>query len=187
MKRFLWPLALTLLSVSALAGQAVLNWTAPTQNEDGTPLTDLAGYKIYMGQALSGPYPVSIDIADPTIVTFTVPNLSEGTYYFVTTAYNSADPVQESVFSNEVSKIVPPLVPMPPTMLTVAEIVYSVSKTNDAFLLAAVGTAPLGSPCDPNQYVNGINEMNQRHVVPVAEVDRWFGSVRSEVVVADCE
>ncbi len=175
------------LQPEAWAGEAVLTWTAPTQNEDGTPLTDLAGYKIYMGQVQGGPYPVSIDLPVPTATTFTVPSLTEGvTYYFVSTAYNSASTVQESAWSNEVSKTIPFPVPNPPSMLTVAEVVYSVSKSNDIFLMAAVGEAPLGSPCDPTQYVRGINEMDKRHVVPVAEVNRWYGSVRSEVVVADC-
>ena len=35
------------LSVLALAnGSATVSWTAPTQNTDATPLTDLAGYRI---------------------------------------------------------------------------------------------------------------------------------------------
>jgi len=33
------------------AGSALLSWNAPSTNEDGTPLTDLAGYKIYYGTA----------------------------------------------------------------------------------------------------------------------------------------
>jgi hypothetical protein len=84
------------------AGQATLSWDAPTTNDDGTPLTDLAGYKIYYGTA-SGTYTKSVDAGNVT--TFSVkPIQPDGTYYFVATAYNKAK--IESGYSNEVSKVV---------------------------------------------------------------------------------
>src|SRR3990172_13172687 len=55
----------------AYSGQAVLTWTPPTTNADGTPLTDLAGYKVYYGTA-SGNYSTVIDAANVT--SYTVPN-----------------------------------------------------------------------------------------------------------------
>jgi len=170
-----------LLSMQAKAGEATLTWVAPTQNTDGTPLTDLAGFKLYMGQVQGGPYPVSVDIADPTVLSFTVPNLTEGlTYYFVSTAYNSADPVQESAWSNEATKTIPPLVPNPPTMLTVQNLlVWDVLKEDDHFKFLGVGTVPSGTACDPTETVNG------RYVVPNDLVE-WFGNVQPPVVVADC-
>jgi len=165
----------------AQAGEAVLSWTAPTQNTDGTPLTDLAGFKIYLGQVQGGPYPVSVDIADPTATTFTVPGLTEGlTYFFVSTAYNSADPVQESDFSNEVTKLIPPLVPNPPTMLVVQALTaFDIVKQKDKYILLAVGTVPAGTTCDPNQTVNG-------HFGVPSDLVAWFGNVQPPVVVADC-
>jgi len=174
-------LALLFMSVQAHAGEATLTWVAPTQNTDGTPLTDLAGFKLYMGQVQGGPYPVSVDIADPTVLSFTVPNLTEGlTYYFVSTAYNSADPVQESAWSNEATKTIPPLVPNPPTMLTVQNLlVWDVLKEDDHFKFLGVGTVPSGTACDPTETVNG------RYVVPNDLVE-WFGNVQPPVVVADC-
>ncbi len=179
----LYGLILSLVFMAELthAGEAELSWSAPTQNTDGSPLTDLAGYKIYLGTTQGGPYPVSIDIADPATTTFTVPNLTEGTtYWFVTTAYNSADPVQESDHSNEVSKLIPPLVPMPPSDLTVVNLlVWDIVKQEDKYVFLGVGTVPNGTPCDPTQTVNG------RYAVPNAAVI-WFGNVRPPVVVADC-
>ncbi len=165
----------------ALAGEATLTWTAPTQNTDGTPLTDLAGFKLYLGQTAGGPYPVSVDIPDPLATTFTVPNLTDGvTYYFVSTAYNSAATVQESDISNEVSKLIPFAVPNPPSMLIVTDLtVYNVIKQVDKFVLLAAGTVPAGTLCDPSETVNG------RYVVPTALVT-WFGNVEPIVVVADC-
>jgi hypothetical protein len=180
MKRLILT-ALCFLSFQALAGEAILNWTAPTQNTDGTPLTDLAGFKIYLGTTQGGPYPVSIDVADPTATSFTVPNLTEGTtYYFVSTAYNSADPVQESDFSNEATKTIPPLVPMPPSGLTVQDLtVFTIVDQVDKFVLLPVGTVPIGTPCIAGQTVNG------HYVVPRAEVN-WSGDIRPVVVVANC-
>jgi hypothetical protein len=75
-----------------------LSWNAPTTNTDGTPLTDLAGYKVHMGTS-SGNYTTVVDIGNVT--TYTVSNLAPGTYYFVVTAYDSSN--IESGFSNEAS------------------------------------------------------------------------------------
>lgn len=176
-------IALLLLAAQAHAGEAVLTWTAPTQNTDGTPLTDLAGFKIYLGQTQGGPYPVSIDIPDPAATTFTVPNLTDGvTYYFVSTAYNSAATVQESDYSNEVSKTIPFPVPMPPSNLTVDPgnlTAFDIVKQKDKYVLLAVGTVPAGTECNPAQTVNG-------HYGVPSDLVQWFGNVQPPVVVADC-
>lgn len=97
-------LLIGLLYISfASAGSATLSWYPPLANEDGTPLIELAGYKIYYGTA-SQNYSDSIDVGNVT--TFTIPNLSEGvTYYFAVTAYNTSQ--KESKYSNEASKIIP--------------------------------------------------------------------------------
>ena len=103
-----WIATLTLLIVLMLilpiavenAFSAInLNWTVPTTNIDGTPLTDLAGYKVYYGTS-SGYYTNSINLGKVTTYTFN--SLASGTYYFVATAFNAAG--LESVTSNEVSK-----------------------------------------------------------------------------------
>ncbi|HEU4618314.1 MAG TPA: putative Ig domain-containing protein [Gammaproteobacteria bacterium] len=69
-------------------GSVELSWQAPTENEDGSPLTDLAGYKIYWGTA-PGEYPNSVTIDNPGVLTYLVQNLASATYYFVATAFNS--------------------------------------------------------------------------------------------------
>lgn len=181
MRRFI-PLILLVFSMACWAGEATLSWTAPTQNTDGSALTDLAGFKIYAGLVQGGPYgDVSITINNPTTTTFVVPGLAEGTtYYFVTTAFNSANPVQESDFSNEVSKLIPPLVPNPPSMLTVVNMVafYVVAQENK-YVLVAVGEVPNGTTCNPDETVNG------HYVVPRTSVN-WYGSVQPQAVVAKC-
>ena len=47
MKRLIL-IAFSLVNLQAFAGDATLTWTAPTLNTDGSTLTDLAGFTIYL-------------------------------------------------------------------------------------------------------------------------------------------
>lgn len=87
----------------ASVGSATLNWTPPTQNSDGSPLTDLAGYNVYYGTA-PGSYGTPIYLNNPGLSSYTVNNLSSNTYYFVVTAVNSMG--VESNFSNMATKTI---------------------------------------------------------------------------------
>jgi hypothetical protein len=78
-----------------------LSWDAPTTNEDGTPLADLAGYKIYYGSS-SGSYTGSVTAG--AVTNYVLTDLTPGAYYIAVTAYNSSG--DESGYSNEVSKAV---------------------------------------------------------------------------------
>jgi hypothetical protein len=84
-------------------GAATVSWTPPTENEDGSPLNNLAGFKLYYGTR-QGVYTSTIQIDNPSINTYVVDNLIPDTYYFVSTAFNSN--LIESAFSNEATKIV---------------------------------------------------------------------------------
>jgi len=68
-------------------GSATLSWEAPTENTDGTPLADLAGYRIRWGRD-----PSELDqvqgIPNPGITTAVVEGLAAGTWYFTVSAYN---------------------------------------------------------------------------------------------------
>ncbi len=90
--------------VQAAMGAASLSWVPPAQNADGSTLTDLAGYRVYYGTTAGGPYASSATIANPSVSTFLVENLTPGTYYFVVTARNTAG--KESLFSGQVSKTI---------------------------------------------------------------------------------
>lgn len=81
----------------------ILNWTAPTENTDGTPYTDAKGYKIYFGSSQAGPYNNIIDIQNPAILTYVLDSLISGAWFFVVTAYNLND--IESDISNEAMRI----------------------------------------------------------------------------------
>jgi hypothetical protein len=93
------------ISVQAIAsGSARLTWVPPTTNSDGSPLTNLSGFKIYWGTS-AGSYSSSVAIMSAGIATYTVENLTPNTYYFAVTALNSAG--AESVLSNTASKTIP--------------------------------------------------------------------------------
>jgi hypothetical protein len=70
-------------------GSVTLSWLPPTQRTDGSPLGDLAGYRISYGR-MSGIYDYEIDLSNPGIVTYVVENLVPGDWYFVLTAYDSS-------------------------------------------------------------------------------------------------
>jgi hypothetical protein len=74
--------------VSPTTGSATLSWTAPTENTDGTPLTDLAGYHIYYGTS-AGAWTSTITILSATETSYIVSGLASGTYYFTIVAFNS--------------------------------------------------------------------------------------------------
>ena len=100
----LGPFSIEVLAQGAATGAVTLYWSAPTTNEDGTPLTDLAGYRIYW-QINSGGFRSSVSIGNPGITSYVVENLAPGTYEFAATSYNSAG--IESEFSNTTTRTVP--------------------------------------------------------------------------------
>lgn len=100
----LGPFSIQVLSSGTGAGSVTLSWAAPMQNEDGSALTDLAGYKLYWGTT-PGNYTGTATIDNPGITTYTVDGLSAGTYEFVATSLNAAG--IESTYSNPVTKTVP--------------------------------------------------------------------------------
>jgi hypothetical protein len=86
---------------SSPTGTAILTWAAPATNVDGSPLTDLTGYRVYYGAAPDS-Y-TSVDIGN--VLTYEVGGLTAGqTYFFVVTATNRYG--SESDFSNTVSKTI---------------------------------------------------------------------------------
>ena len=90
---------ISIVSVVVNASLSV-SWQAPTENVDGTPLTDLAFYTIYYGSS-SGNYPDHVDVNSPNATSHTL-SVPEGDYYIVMTATDGDG--EESGHSNEVLK-----------------------------------------------------------------------------------
>ena len=80
-----------------------LTWSAPTENADGTPVTNLAGYRVYYGTS-PGDLSQSIEVSGAATTTYMVENLAAGTYYFAIAAYNTSG--VESEQSNVGSKTI---------------------------------------------------------------------------------
>jgi len=98
---FLPSFRITVLPIGAAS--VTLSWTIPSTNEDGTPLTDLAGFTVYYG-ATTRSYSHSSTIDNPGVTSLILDNLSYGrTYYFAITAFNESG--NESDYSNEISKV----------------------------------------------------------------------------------
>jgi len=92
------------ITVSQTAlGSITVNLTAPTENMDGSALTDHAGYTIYYGSS-PGYYDEEIRIDNPSVTVYVVEELPSDTYYFAATAYNSSG--NESPFSEEIVRTV---------------------------------------------------------------------------------
>lgn len=86
---------------SGQKGSVTLSWTPPTARVDGSPLTNLAGYKIFYGR-MSGVYDYHIDIDNPGVSTYVVEELVSGQWFFSLAAYDSDG--LESDRSNEVER-----------------------------------------------------------------------------------
>jgi hypothetical protein len=136
------------------SASAVLTWTPPTQNTDGSALTNLASYKIYHAATSSG-----VATATPTTVTapattYTVTGLAAGTRHFGIKAVNAAG--IESDMSNLASKAIVlasaatsatvtiSTKPNPPTIVAVETVAKVLTRWG---LGLKVGTVALGTPC----------------------------------------
>ncbi len=69
-------------------GSATLSWVAPTQNADGTPLTDLAGFQVQYGRN-EGDMSQTVTLNNASINRYVVDSLSAGTWFFAVAAINS--------------------------------------------------------------------------------------------------
>jgi len=81
------PFTLTISPV--VLGSATITWAPPTINVDGTPLDNLAGFRV-----LYGTDPNQLDqklgLPAPTLTSVEVADLAPGTYYFAVKAYTAS-------------------------------------------------------------------------------------------------
>jgi hypothetical protein len=95
--------SITVAAAQPPPGNVTLNWTTPTLNTNGTPLTDLSGYTISYGTS-STKLTQTITITSPNATTYTIGGLAAGTWYFEIAA-NASDGAQ-SAPSNIASKMI---------------------------------------------------------------------------------
>jgi len=76
-------------AAGSTTGSATLSWLKPTQNSDGTPLQDLAGFVVKYGNSPTA-LTQRVPIADPSLTRYTVQSLGKGTWYFTVVSYTVA-------------------------------------------------------------------------------------------------
>ena len=100
-------------AVGPIIGSACrISWIAPTTNADGTPLTDLAGYRVYIGTA-PGVYGVATATVVQPATTWPCGTLSNGQKYAVVTAFDLAG--NESVRCSELPFVLDTIAPAAPS------------------------------------------------------------------------
>jgi hypothetical protein len=78
-------------------GSVTVNWSTPTQNTNGTPLLNLAGFRIYYGTNANN-LSQSAQIANPGVTSYVLANLAPGTWYIGLSDYTASG--VESTLSN---------------------------------------------------------------------------------------
>ena len=95
--------AFTITVSPPVIGSATLSWQAPVKNEDGSALTDLAGYVVRYSKN-PGNLDQTISISSPSATTAVIQNLVEGTWFFTLSSVNSSG--VESRPTGTVSKVI---------------------------------------------------------------------------------
>jgi hypothetical protein len=95
--------AFSIQVVAVDANSVTLSWMPPTVNTDGSPLNNLAGYRVYWGTS-QGNLSNSVTLPNPGIATYFVDELAPAQWYFAVTAYTTTG--DESDYSNLFSKTI---------------------------------------------------------------------------------
>jgi hypothetical protein len=95
--------AFSIQVVGTATGAAALTWMPPTENDDGSTLTNLTGYKVYWGTSPTD-FSNSITLTNPGLTSYVIDQLTPATWYFAASSVN-ADGV-ESDLSNVATKTV---------------------------------------------------------------------------------
>jgi hypothetical protein len=83
------PFTITVVGDSAVAtGVASLQWETPPSKVDGSPLDDLAGYRILYGRS-ADELDRSVLISSPTTTSYEFATLEPGTWFFAVVAVNA--------------------------------------------------------------------------------------------------
>jgi hypothetical protein len=170
-------------------GSATVSWNPPTTNTDGTPLTNLASYRVVYGTSSSS-LTRSQTVSDPTARSATVASLSPATWYFGVKVVNSSG--VESATSNVASKAVSggtaaktvSIAVTPPSgQTTQATNVWDMTRRSDGQWIrrSVIGYIPLGRPCY-GQF--GVSKLH--YLVNRADVTRLYGTPSSSYLVVNC-
>jgi hypothetical protein len=93
--------AFTLTVQQMSNGTVTMDWTPPTENTDGTVLSNLKGYRVHYGTTANN-LTQSVEVANAGLTSYVVSNLSSGTWFFGVSAYSTTG--VESSLSGVVSQ-----------------------------------------------------------------------------------
>lgn len=175
----------------ALAGSALLSWTHPTQNTDGStiPVTGpdaLASTRAQWFQCSSATATWPATPQQATVnypaSTYTVQDIGAGLWCFRVLSVNNGGVASDP--SAVGTKTILPATPNPPTGLTVTDTVAFTSiKARDRTVMLPVGTVPGSTACDAQESI--VAAGIAYHAVPRSAVT-FSGTVRPELVWARC-
>lgn len=179
---------LILCIFSIYANAETVTWTAPTKNTDGTtipscvsavcPPDSLASYKIQWGTCNGTAFGIkageqNLPLTPPTVsITGLAPGLTCFQMFAINTSGVSSDP------TNAASKLIVPVTPNPPTIITIAVVagvnvvpVFGLSSTG-VRSSTVIGFAPLGITCLGDPLAATYRGQKYYHVNP-ADVIFW--------------
>lgn len=84
-------------------GSAIVSWTAPTENTDGSQMSNLSSYKILYGRSATS-LDQSVAISNPSVTQYQIDNLTSGTWYFAVVSVNATG--AQSAPSNVTSTVI---------------------------------------------------------------------------------
>lgn len=185
MKKVIFTLIALLSGGSVLAANQTINWTNPSQFEDNTTIPTAllgTGATVSVDYGSCGANNVVVvkegtatGAASAKTIVITPPGAGVWCYQAKVTLTDG----RVSAFSNGVTSTVVAPNPKPPSLVVGPITAYTVVKQVDRFVMLPVGTVPAGTPCSPDQSVNGYNVVPRSAVV-------FSGSVKPDVVVAQC-
>jgi hypothetical protein len=98
------PFSIAVTQAVAPKRDITLAWAAPTQNSDGSPLTNLAGYIISFGKSKDA-LSQSVQINNPSVDRHVFDTLASGTYFFALRSVTANGELSD--LSRLVKKVVP--------------------------------------------------------------------------------
>jgi hypothetical protein len=82
------PFTISVAGTTSTTGSATLSWVPPTQNTNGSALTNFAGIILYYGTTPAS-LTQSVQLASTSQTSYTIGNLTAGTWYFGGMAYTN--------------------------------------------------------------------------------------------------
>lgn len=159
-KIFLIVVAIFFFRGEIFGESLMFKWESPTSRVDGSPLTNLAGYKLYWGTS-SRNYTNSVTVTYCRACPSPAMEITEWeclpfqpgtTYYFAVTAFDTEG--NESGYSNEVVKTTAPATnPLGNCALTPSSTLCRVDGYDLIFVNKHLGKTILGAACTESNYL----------------------------------